>query len=142
MRYGPVAAFVVALSFGGIAVAHTIEVDTPAAVTVDRGVLEERALALNAEIETLQVQLRQAVEQAAGDEAKAHQEMDALLLAFQPSLDGFIETYIQFYEGQLVAAQSDAQRVSLVADRDESVQAIKSMPESLRQHALNPPAEA
>ena len=141
MRYGLIALAIAALGLSSFAYAKITEAPTPVAASVDRGVLEERALVLNAEIEALQVQLRQAVEQAEGDEAKAQREMDALLTAFQPSLDGFIETYIQFFEGQIATAETDEQKAALVSDRDESLEAIKSMPQSLREHALNPPAE-
>lgn len=142
MRYAPVAAFVFALSLANIAVAQPTEAHSSIAATVDRGTLEARALVLNTEIEALQAQLTKAITQAGNDRSKADEEMKALLLTFQPALDDFIETYIQFYDGLLANAADDPARESLVAERDHSLQALKSMPQALREHALNPPDQS
>lgn len=135
MRLVLTMAAIVSLGFSSAA-AQSVE--QPARPVVDRGALEQNALELTAEVEALQNELKAAVEAAGGDTDKANIRIDALIMAFQPQLDSFVELYIRFYDGLLEKPVDTDARTALLTARDESVEALRMMPDTLRQRAFNP----
>lgn len=106
--------------------------------TVDRVLLEQNAIALAEEIEALQSDLKTVVEEADGDNDMAGAKVEALIAAFQPQLDSFVDLYIRFYDAMLGRTSDENTRGSLLSARDESVLALRTMPDTLRQQALTP----
>jgi len=143
MRLVLTAAAVVALSFSSPnpVNARAIEVPPSHGSPVDRGALEQHALALSDEIEAVQSLLKSAVEAAQGNATEAEHRVDAILATLQPRLDSFLDIYNRFHDGLLDNTHEEAARLALQTGREESVLALKAIPQTLREKALNPDVE-
>lgn len=143
MRLVMTAVAVVALNVSSAHPVNARAIETPISheAPVDRGVLEQHALALSDEIETIQGLLKSAVEAAQGDAAEAEHRVDTILATFQPRLDSFLDAYNRFQDGLLENAHDEEARLALQTGREESVRALKAIPRTLREKALNPDVE-
>jgi hypothetical protein len=97
-------------------------------------------------METLAHEMQAALTAAAGDQAKANADLDALVARYQPEADAFAEEVKAFADAQAASGEASADEVAGMAQAVSIIRTVPSMVRAQVQQAsaaapATPPAQ-
>lgn len=93
--------------------------------------LQARTEAFGTQLQTMATEMQTAITNAGADTAKRTADLDAIQTRYETDLEGFISAF-ETLLSQQAAAAPEAERAALVAEINEAVPQLRSIPQQVR----------
>lgn len=109
------------------AAAPAEEAPSPAAIE-----LEAKGEAFKVRMDEMKAEIEAAIAGAGTDQAKGMADVDAILVRYQPDIDGFVAAFGTFIDAEAAAAPTEDERAELIGAKASVEAALSSIPVQVR----------